>query len=88
MATAIKINSKSPRIIIRHVGTKGEQGIQGIEGPIGPPGSVDSVTGVNNIVVDNTDAANPIVSTNFKLTIGETPPPNPSINDLWIDTRV
>ena len=88
MARSIQLNKKSPRIVIKQVGTKGEQGIQGPIGPVGPPGSVDTIVGQNNIVVDSTDLANPIVSTDFKLHIGETPPQNPSVNDLWIDTRM
>jgi hypothetical protein len=86
MAKVIRINQKSPRIIIKQVGAKGEQGIQGIQGIQGPPGPVEEIFGENNIVVDNTDIAHPRVKTDFKLTISDTPPSSPSLHDLWIDT--
>lgn len=45
-------------------GTKGETGDTGPQGPAGPPGSgiVESIVAGNNIDVDDTDPAHPIVS--------------------------
>lgn len=88
MAKTIRLNKQSPRIIIRQVGTKGEQGVIGPIGPQGIPGVVQTVEGARNIVVDSTDTAHPIVKTNFNLTISDTPPLNPALNDLWVDTSL
>lgn len=43
-------------------GTKGDTGAQGPIGPQGDPGTVESIVAGNNIDVDDTDPANPIVS--------------------------
>lgn len=43
-------------------GDKGDQGNQGIQGPAGAPGVVQSIIPGSNVTVDNTDPANPIVS--------------------------
>ena len=41
----------------------------------------------NNIVIDDTNMEYPIISVDPQITVGDTPPVDPSENDLWIDTN-
>lgn len=41
----------------------------------------------NNIVIDETNMEYPIISVDPQITVGDTPPTNPSENDIWIDTN-
>lgn len=73
-------------------GPRGVRGIQGETGDTGPAGGVDTVNGRNGDVTglaeasDVEEALSNKVSGTVRITVGDTPPENPSINDIWVDT--
>lgn len=74
----IKIVHRKHNIKLNRTGKRGLPGV----------GLVEQIIGGNNIVVDSTDQNFPVVKTDFKLHIGDTPPTNPAMYDLWVDTSV
>jgi len=80
----------------------GIQGPEGPVGPIGPMGVTtwDAITGkpatypptlpiaqsgITNLVVDLAGKAN--MTGGDSIHVGLTPPPNPAVGDLWLDTN-
>jgi len=56
---------------VASAGAMGPQGIQGETGPQGPKG-------------DKGNTGQGVIG--GSITVGPTPPPNPGVNDVWIDT--
>lgn len=70
-------------------GAAGATGPAGPAGPQGPAGSGAAWGGITGTLSSQADlqAALDLKLNASRLTVGPTPPPNPSSGDLWIDTN-
>jgi len=72
-------------------GTAGSQGPAGPVGPAGPQGPPGPSLwgGIGGTLSTQADlqAALDLKLNASRLTVGPTPPPNPALNDLWVDTN-
>ena len=93
-----EIGPEGPQGPIGLTGPEGPQGPQGIQGPAGADGLIQSIVAGSNITVDNTDPANPIISssggggggsmpyTHALIRVDYTFPPSQTVTVLHNDT--